>query len=73
MPDENKKESRTDMLFMIVKAKYGDRLTDEQLKEVRSGVDGVEDLAVELRKVRLTNAVEPFANFQPYRGADNDE
>ena len=73
MPDENKKESRTDMLFGIVKAKYGDRLTDEQLKEVRSGVDGVEELAVELRKVRLTNAVEPFANFQPYRRADNDE
>ena len=65
--------SRADMLFEIVKAKYGDRLTDEQLEEVRSGVEGAEDLAEELRKVRLTNAVEPFSNFQPYRGADNDE
>ena len=73
MPDENKKELRADMLFEIVKAKYGARLTDEQLEEVRSGVDGVEGLAAELRKVRLTNAVEPFANFQPFRGADNDE
>ena len=54
MPDENKKELRADMLFEIVKAKYGDRLTDEQLEEVRNGVDGV-------------------ANFQPFRGADNDE
>ena len=73
MPDESRDNSIADMLFEIVKAKYGDRLTHEQLEEVRKGVDGVEDLAQELRKVRLNNAVEPYATFQPYRGADNDE
>ena len=73
MPEESRDNPRADMLFEIVKAKYGDRLTYEQLAEVRSGVEGAEDLAAELRKVRLTNAVEPFANFQPYRGADNNE
>ena len=73
MPDESKTNSRAEKLFEIVKAKYGDRLTDEQLEEVRSGVDGAEVLAAELRKVRLTNDVEPFSTFHPYRGADNNE
>lgn len=73
MPEESRDNPTADMLFEIVKSRYGDRLTDEQLKEVRKGVDGVEDLAQELRKVRLSNAVEPYATFQPYRGADNDE
>ena len=73
MSEESRDIPRAEMLFEIVKAKYGDRLTDEQLEEVRSGVEGAEGLAAELRRVRLTNAVEPSANFQPYRGADNNE
>ena len=73
MPDESRDNPIADMLFEIVKSRYGDRLTDDQLEEVRKGVDGVEHLAQELRKVRLGNAVEPYATFQPYRGADNNE
>lgn len=73
MPEEFTDNPRADMLFEIVKSRYGDRLTDDQLEEVRKSVNGVEELAQELRKVRLSNAVEPYAQFQPYRGVDNDE
>ncbi len=54
-------------LFEMVKDRYGGRLTEEQLENVRRSVDTVVDNAETLRSVRLDNAEEPPAVFAPYR------
>jgi len=55
-------------LFDLVKARYGDRLTPEQLEEVRRGVERIVEAAEALRRVRLENWEEPLFVFRPHRG-----
>ena len=57
-----------DLLFAVVKEKYGHLLTDEQLDGVREAVSGLRDVFRPIRAIRLTNDVEPFPNFRPFRG-----
>ena len=57
-----------DLLFAIIKEKYGHLLTDEQMEGVRSAVNGQREVFRALRAVRLTNDVEPFSTFRPWRG-----
>ena len=57
-----------DLLFAVIKEKYGHLLTNEQLEGVRGAVNGQREVFRALRAVRLTNDVEPFSNFRPYRG-----
>ena len=57
-----------DLLFAIVKEKYGHLLTDEQLDGVRGAVMGQREVFRVLRAIKLANDVEPFSNFRPYRG-----
>ncbi len=65
---ESKPES--EILFGIVRERYGDRLNDDELEEVRKGVDALAEAAESLRKVKLENGDEPFSVFTPYRGED---
>ena len=71
-PDPNRTLEQ-DLLFAVVKEKYGHLLTEEQMEEVRRAVVGLRDVVRPLRSIRLTNAVEPFATFKPFRGDRNDE
>ena len=57
-----------DLLFAIVKERYGHLLTDEQLDGVRSAIIGQRDVFRPIREYRLTTDVEPFASFTPFRG-----
>jgi hypothetical protein len=57
----------TDVLFELVRARYGDRLTTEQLESVRRGVAAIVEQAAALRAVRLRNADEPVQRFLPFR------
>lgn len=57
-----------DLLFAVVKEKYGHLLTDEQLDGVREAVTGLRDVFRPIRAIRLTNDIEPFSNFRPLRG-----
>ena len=57
-----------DLLFAVVKEKYGHLLTGEQLDGVREAVTDLRDVFRPIRAVRLTNDVEPFSNFKPFRG-----
>ena len=59
-----------DLRFNIVKDLYGDRLTSEQLEEVRKGVEGIVGAAEAMRAVKLENGDEPFSVFAPYRKED---
>ncbi len=57
-----------DLLFQLVRARYGDRLTPTELDELRKGVEAVVKSARVLRGVRLSNADEPAQPFGPFRG-----
>ena len=65
MTDESPKEA--EFLFDIVRDRYGDLLSAEELKEVRKGVEGIAKAAEALRSVKLGNGTEPFSIFKPYR------
>ena len=54
-------------MFNMVKEKYGDRLNDEELEEVRKGVDRMAEMAQQIRGQKLENGDEPFSIFVPYR------
>ena len=55
------------ILFEMVKAKYGDRLNDEQLGELKSDIENLSDMVQDVRKQKLENGDEPFSVFTPYR------
>ena len=57
-----------DLLFAIIKERYGHLLTAEQLDGVRNAIIGQRDVFRPIRQYRLTNDVEPFAGFRPFRG-----
>jgi len=57
-----------DLLFAIIKERYGHLLTGEQLDGVRNAITGQRDVFRPIRQYRLTNDVEPFASFKPFRG-----
>ena len=61
-------ESET--LFSLVKEKYRDKITEEELDEVKKGVERIVETSMELRKVELGNWDEPFSVFKPYRRDD---
>ncbi len=60
-------DPETDTLFEIVRQRYGGRLTNEQLDDLRKIVRGQVDAARALRAVRLTNVDEPFQRFAAFR------
>jgi Rad3-related DNA helicase len=60
-------DPEADALFEIVRQRYGDRLTREQLDELSRIVQAQVEAARALRAVRLTNADEPMQPFAPYR------
>jgi hypothetical protein len=53
--------------FELIRARYGDRLTPEQLEGVRRGVIAIVKQSAALRAVRLDNADEPVQRFTPFR------
>lgn len=56
-----------DNRFDMVKDLYGERLDDEQLEEVRKGIEGIVAAAEALRAIELDNGDEPFPVFTPFR------
>ena len=65
---DEKTTLENELLFAVVKERYGSLLTDEQLDEVRKSVLGLRSFTQPLRSIRLTNDIEPFSTFRPYRG-----
>ena len=68
MEPEEKTTLEQELLFAVVKEKYGGLLSEEQLDEVRQSVLGMRNFTQPLRSIRLTNDIEPFSTFKPYRG-----
>ncbi|MDO8477230.1 MAG: hypothetical protein Q7W02_13740 [Candidatus Rokubacteria bacterium] len=67
MSEPAKPDPEADALFEIVRQRYGDRLTREQLDELSRIVQAQVEAARVLRLMRLTNADEPMQPFAPYR------
>jgi len=65
MNEERRKES--DHLFQMVRDRYGDRLSADELEEVKKGVEVIVEAAESLRSVTLGNGTEPFSIFKPYK------
>ena len=65
MPDPNDPEAEA--LFALVRSRYGERLTEEQLADLREHVAGQVERARTLRAVRLKNSDEPAQPFAPFR------
>ena len=57
-------------LFNIINERYGERLSDGELAEVKKGVEKIVEAAEKLREIRLENGDEPFFVFKPYRGEE---
>ena len=73
MADSQDKSLEPELLFTLVKERYGQLLSDEQLTEVRNTTLAQHRLVQPLRAVRLSNDVEPFAAFRPYRSDKDGE
>ncbi|MBS7638427.1 hypothetical protein KEJ49_06065 [Candidatus Bathyarchaeota archaeon] len=58
------------LLFEIIRRVYGDRLSPEELEEVRRDVERIVEMSMELRSVKLRNWDEPSFTFRPYRGGE---
>ena len=54
-------------LFEVVRGQYGERLTPEELEEVRKAVERIAGMAEALRSVPLDYRDEPLIRFTPYR------
>ena len=59
--------AEVEALFALVRERYGDRLTLEQLDGVKKGVEGIVKAGRALRAVRLENSDAPMQPFVPYR------
>jgi TATA-binding protein-associated factor Taf7 len=66
----SEEKSESEHLFNIIKERYGERLSNEELAEVKKGVDRLVEAAEKLREIRLENGDEPFFVFRPYRGEE---
>ncbi len=60
-------DPEAEALVALLEARYGSRLTPEQLGEIQKMVVGQLEAARALRRVKLSNAAEPFQSFAPYR------
>jgi len=63
---EPARDAEVEVRFALVRQRYGDRLTPEQLDGVRRAVEAIVDMVAALRTVRLTNADEPEQRFVPF-------
>jgi hypothetical protein len=67
MSDLPARPAEADALFVLLRERYGDRLTPEQLEELRKAVAAQAEAARALRRVALGNSDEPMPTFAPFR------
>ena len=68
----NVSKADSEGMFQIIKDRYGNRLTPEELEEVKKGVERVVELGEELRAFKLGNGDQPYPSFEPYRGTEEE-
>ena len=68
MTAEDQTTAEVEALFDMVRARYGERLTDSELERVRAEVEAVVDLAGTLRDFDLKDWGQPPFAYSLYRG-----
>jgi hypothetical protein len=58
--------SETEILFTLIKTRFGDQVTLEELEEMRKGLTAILDAAKAMRAIKLENGDEPYQFFKPY-------
>jgi hypothetical protein len=58
--------NETEILFTLIKTRFGERVTSEELEEIMKGLTAILDAAKVLRSVKLENGDEPYQFFKPY-------
>jgi hypothetical protein len=56
--------STPDQYLAIIKARHGDRLTSQQLEEIRKGIEAQLDASKQLHTIPLDNGDEPYPPFK---------
>ena len=59
--------AEVDTMLALVRERYGNRLSADELDGIRTAIEGIVQAAHALRAVRLTNADEPGQSFAAYR------
>jgi hypothetical protein len=67
MSDAARDPDEVDLRFALVRLRYGDRLSAEQLDALRRAVETIVEQVAALRAVPLTNADEPLQRFVAFR------
>ena len=57
--------SETEILFTLIKTRYGDRVTPKELEEMRKGLVAILEAVTAMRAVKLENWDEPHQFFKP--------
>ena len=68
MSGKDRVKIESEVLFSLVKERYGKRLTPGELDEILGGIEKLTEAAMALRKIPLENGDEPFFVFKPFRG-----
>jgi hypothetical protein len=67
MADQQQYLPEQGTLQELVRQRYRQHLTTEQLESVEKGVEAVAEMLAKVRGVPLANHEEPFTSFIPYR------
>jgi hypothetical protein len=65
MSELEAERSEADILFLLLRERYGNRLTLEELQAVRNGLAAIVEGAQSLRSVRLENGDSPLLPRRP--------
>ena len=66
MTDPEAGRTEAEILFALVRERYGSRLSPEELEAVRAGVTAIVEGVRALRAVPLENADGPLLPLRPY-------
>jgi hypothetical protein len=68
MSEPEPAESEIELRLSLLRLRYGDRLSAEQIADLRRTVQGIVAQVRALRAVPLANADEPLPRLIPFRG-----
>jgi len=57
--------TEAETLFAFIKTRYGDRVTPEELEEMRKSLAAILEGAAAMRTIKLENGDEPHQFFKP--------
>jgi hypothetical protein len=59
------KNREADILLTLIQERYSDRVTHEELEEIRKSLNAIIDNSSAMRAIKLENCDEPFQTFRP--------